>query len=55
MERGKGKGSGIMAYLIPSPLGRCQQKEKIGWQEGFQLGWMIFIFVVPHQFSQDIG
>jgi len=40
--------------------GWCQQREKIDWQEQPKFDcWLvqkIFIFfVVPHQFSQDIG
>jgi len=45
---------------VALPIEKCpQQREKIGGWEARKfdcwLVWTIFIFVVPHQFSQDIG
>jgi len=43
---------------IDEGLGWCREREKIDWQEArkfdCRLVRTIFIFVVPHKFSQDI-
>jgi len=48
-----------MTMKIGPTVGWCQQREKIDWWEACKfdsrLVWTILIFVVPHQFSPDIG